>query len=60
MTNRLSAGPIDIDLVRVMMPTTVQDAIRLDQDCSGRIGRVEVDTWTADGIKVQNHGAVAH
>ena len=26
-----------------MMPTTVQDAIRLDQDCSGRIGRVEVD-----------------
>jgi hypothetical protein len=53
-------GPVDIDLVRVTMPTTVQDAIRLDQDCSGRIGRVEVDTWTADGIKVQNHGVVAH
>ena len=53
-------GPVDIDLVRVTMPTAVEDAIRLDQDCSGRIGRVEVDTWTADGIKVQNRGTVAH
>ena len=53
-------GPVDIDLVKVTMPSTVEDAIRLDQDCSGRIGRLEVDTWTADGIKVQNHGTVAH
>jgi hypothetical protein len=53
-------GPVDLDLVKVTMRTTVDDAIRLDQDCSGRIGRIEVDTWTADGIKVQNHGEVAH
>jgi hypothetical protein len=53
-------GRVDIDLVKVTMPTTVRDAIRLDEDCSGRIGRLEVDTWTADGIKVQNHGVVAH
>ena len=42
------------------MRTEVEDAVRLDQNCSGRIGRVEVDTWTADGIKVQNRGTVAH
>ncbi len=53
-------GPVDLDLVKVTMRTTVDDAIRLDKDCSGRIGRIEVDTWTADGIKVQNHGVVAH
>ena len=53
-------GPVDIGLVKVTMPSTVQDAIRLAEDCSGRIGRIEIDTWTADGIKVQNHGTVAH
>jgi hypothetical protein len=53
-------GPVDADLVKVTMRTNVQDAIRLDRDCSGRIGRIEVDTWTADGVKVQNHGTVAH
>jgi hypothetical protein len=53
-------GAVNLDLVRVTMRTTVEDAVRLDQNCSGRIGRVEVDTWTADGIKVQNRGTVAH
>jgi hypothetical protein len=54
------SGPVDLDLVKVTMRTAVDDAVRLDENCSGRIGRIEVDTWTADGIKVQNHGAVAH
>ena len=53
-------GAVNIDLVRVTLRTTVADAIQLDQDCSGRVGRVEVETWTADGIKVQNRGVVAH
>ena len=53
-------GKVDLDLVKVTMRTTVEDAIRLDKDCSGRVGRVEIDTWTADGIKVQNAGTVAH
>ena len=53
-------GPVDLRLVKVTMRTAVDDAVRLDRDCSGRIGRVEVDTWTADGIKVQNRGVVAH
>jgi hypothetical protein len=53
-------GPVDLDLVRVTMRTVVDDAIRIDQNCTGRVGRIEVDTWTADGIKVQNRGSVAH
>lgn len=56
----LCRGRVDLDLVRVTMRSTVDDAISLDENCSGRIGRIEVDTWTADGIKVQNHGKVAH
>lgn len=53
-------GRVDLDLVRVTMRTTVEDAIAIDANCTGRIGRIEVETWTADGIKVQNHGNVAH
>jgi hypothetical protein len=53
-------GKVDLDLVKVTMRTNVEDALRIDQNCSGRVGRIEVDTWTADGIKVQNRGTVAH
>lgn len=53
-------GPVDLDLVRVTIRTALEDAIQLDENCTGRIGRVEVETWTADGIVVQNRGAVAH
>ncbi|MGH3103676.1 MAG: calcium-binding protein [Gaiellaceae bacterium] len=56
----LCLGTVDLDLVKVTLRTTVEDAIRLDRNCSGRVGRIEVDTWTADGIKVQNRGTVAH
>lgn len=53
-------GPVDLDLVRVTIRTALEDGIQLDENCTGRIGRVEVETWTADGIVVQNRGAVAH
>jgi hypothetical protein len=53
-------GRVDLDLVRVTMRSNTQDAIALDQDCNGRVGRVEVETWTGDGIKIQNRGTVAH
>lgn len=53
-------GRVDLDLVRVTMRTPVEDAVRIDQNCTGRVRRLEVDTWTADGIKVQNRGNVAH
>jgi hypothetical protein len=45
-------GPVNLDLVKVTMRTAIDDAIHLRPGCSGRIGRVEIDTWTADGIKV--------
>lgn len=53
-------GKVDLDLVKVTMRTPVEDALRIDQNCTGRVKRIEVDTWTADGIKVQNRGTVAH
>ena len=53
-------GAVDLDLVRVTIRTAVDDAISLAEECTGRIGRIEVETWTADGIKVQNYGSVAH
>jgi len=53
-------GNVNLDLVKVTMRTTVSDAVLLDRNCTGRVGRVEVETWTADGIKVQNRGNVAH
>jgi hypothetical protein len=45
-------GPVNLSLVKVTMRTTEQDAVRLLNGCTGRIGRVEVDTWTYDGIKI--------
>ena len=50
--------PVDFDLVKV----TIEPGRRARTDgfhtsnrggeCTGRIGRLEIDTWTADGIKV--------
>jgi RTX calcium-binding nonapeptide repeat (4 copies)/Divergent InlB B-repeat domain len=44
---------VDLDLVKVTMHAD-DDAVSLETGCTGRIGRIEVDTWTDDGIKVQN------
>jgi hypothetical protein len=54
------SGPVDLDLVKVTMRTANSDAISLASGCTGRIGRVEVETWTQDGIKVQNQPNPAH
>jgi hypothetical protein len=53
-------GPVNLDLVKVTLRNTVDDAVRLDQNCSGRVRRLEIDTWTGDGVKIQNRGTVAH
>ena len=47
------SGPVNLDLVRVTNPPG--DAISLSNGCTGRIGRIEVETWTADGVKIQNN-----
>lgn len=60
-------GPVDIDLVKVTMRTyrgggggPGVDAIVLDPGCTGRIGRIEVDTWLGDGVKVRVGPGAAH
>ena len=53
-------GPVDLDLVKVEIRTVEGDAIYLRQGCTGRIGRIEVDTWRGDGVKVNVPPPVAH
>lgn len=49
---------VDLDLVRVTMSAqsvglrSNEDAVHLRTGCSGRIGRLEVDQWAGDGVKV--------
>ena len=51
-------GPVNLDLVKVSGASG--DAIVLAEGCTGRIGRIEVDTWTQDGVKIQNQDNPAH
>lgn len=53
-------GPVNLDLVRVTMRTGGGDAIYLREGCTGRIGRIEVQTWVADGLKINAPEPVAH
>jgi hypothetical protein len=52
-------GRVDLALVKVTMRVP-GDAIHLRENCSGRIGRIEVDTWTNDGLKVNAPAPAAH
>jgi hypothetical protein len=53
-------GAVDLDLVKVTMRTADADAIHLRTNCTGRIGRIEVQTWTRDGLKVNAPAPAAH
>jgi hypothetical protein len=53
-------GPVNLDLVKITMRTVLEDAIFLREDCSGYIGRIEVETWTLDGVKVNAPPPAAH
>lgn len=44
---------VNLDVVKVTMHAN-ENAIYLKAGCTGRIGRIEIDTWSADGVKV--HG----
>lgn len=52
------AGPVDLDSVTVTMtpaaagPRSGEDAVHLEPGCTGRIGRLDVTTSLADGVKV--------
>ena len=53
-------GSVNVDLVKVTIANAGNlDAIRFDS-CTGRIGRVEVETNGLDGLKVRNLEPVAH
>jgi hypothetical protein len=45
-------APVDLDLVKITMRSTSDHAIYLNAGCTGRIGRIEIDTWQKDGVKV--------
>jgi hypothetical protein len=45
-------GAVDLDLVKVTLRSRSDNAIYLKPGCTGRIDRIEVDTWFQDGIKV--------
>jgi len=53
------SGHVDYDFVKVEITqqATRQDAMQIAAGCNGRIGRLEIDTWSADGIHI---GAFAH
>ena len=52
-------GRVDLALVKVTMRVP-GDGIHLRENCTGRIGRIEVDTWTNDGLKVNAPAPAAH
>jgi len=49
---------VDLDLVKVTMTRAVignrklEDAVHLRNGCTGRIGRLEIVQWAADGVKI--------
>lgn len=53
------SSAVDIDFVKVSTHVD-KDAVVIGKNCSGRIGSIAVDTWSGDGIKIQNAAPVAH
>jgi hypothetical protein len=53
-------GNVDLDLVKVEMKTVESDSIYLREGCTGRIGKIEIDTWKGDGLKVNVPPPAAH
>jgi hypothetical protein len=45
-------GPVDLTSVTVTMYTKAANAVSLGTGCTGRIGRIDVVTYTQDAIKV--------
>ena len=54
-------GPVDLDVVKITMTAASSgDAVYLRKDCSGLIRRIEIDTWVADGVKINAPAPAAH
>jgi hypothetical protein len=54
-------GPVNLDLVKITLRDPNNgDAINLRENCSGRIGRIEIQTWAQDGLKINAPAPAAH
>lgn len=53
-------GNVDLDLVKVTLRNGNGDAVYLRTNCTGRIRRLEIDTWVGDGLKVNAPPPAAH
>ncbi len=55
-------GKVDLDLVKITVRagSPAADAVYLRKDCSGLIRRIEIETWVADGIKINAPAPAAH
>ncbi len=49
---------VDLDLVKVEAPPGT--AVLINGGCTGTIRRLEVDTWTGDGVKIRSRNGEAH
>ena len=52
------SNAVDLDLVKVTAPPG--DAVLINGGCTGQIRRLEVDTWTEDGVKIRTRNGEAH
>lgn len=55
-------GKVDLDLVKITIRegSEAADAVYLRKDCSGLIRRIEIETWVADGVKINAPAPAAH
>lgn len=55
-------GRVDLDLLKITMRpgSEAADAVYLRKDCSGVIRRIEIETWIADGVKINAPAPAAH
>jgi hypothetical protein len=55
-------GKVDLDVVKITLRagSEASDAVYLRKDCSGLIRRIEIETWVADGIKINAPAPAAH
>lgn len=54
--------PVDLDLVKITMTSSAsaRDAVHLRSNCSGLIRRIEIETWAADGVKINAPAPATH
>ena len=52
-------GAVNIDRLVITLTTLEKDAFVMNSGCTGRVGRLEVTTFTQDALKTTNANAAA-